>query len=106
MAPELIVPLSDHFNGRVSYRGTGVFVKIKKHFDEFNLNEKARASGFGTFWEAVPLTFSSQLFHQVILHKMKVDVEKADEIHFYIGRNEVGWRHFVNGGVLISFTIM
>ena len=88
MAPELIIPTSQHCPGRVEYRGSGIFNKIKTQFQKFNLIDRAKESPFGQFWRASTLTFSSVLFHQLMLHKMKVDFEKAEEVCFYVGRNE------------------
>ncbi|XP_060969086.1 uncharacterized protein LOC133036592 [Cannabis sativa] len=89
MAPRLIIPAPEHFTGRVTYRGTGIFAKIKARFEEFNLNNTAKESRFGNFWNAVPLTFSSVLFHQLMLHKMKVDAQEELRMRFYVGRKEV-----------------
>ncbi|KAM6557382.1 hypothetical protein CsatB_004401 [Cannabis sativa] len=89
MAPRLIIPAPEHFTGRVTYRGTGIFAKIKARFEEFNLNNTAKESRFGSFWNAVPLTFSSVLFHQLMLHKMKVDAQEELRMRFYVGRKEV-----------------
>ncbi|XP_060958272.1 uncharacterized protein LOC115696517 [Cannabis sativa] len=89
MAPRLIIPAPEHFTGRITYRGTGIFAKIKARFEEFNLNNTAKESRFGNFWNVVPLTFSSVLFHQLMLHKMKVDAQEELRMRFYVGRKEV-----------------
>uniref|UniRef100_A0A803P554 Ubiquitin-like protease family profile domain-containing protein n=1 Tax=Cannabis sativa TaxID=3483 RepID=A0A803P554_CANSA len=46
-----------------------------------------KGTTFGQFWKAETFAFSSVLVHQLMLHKMKVQVEKANEVWFYIGRN-------------------
>ncbi|XP_060974483.1 uncharacterized protein LOC133039602 [Cannabis sativa] len=66
IAPKLIIPATEHFTGRVTYRGTGVFAKIKARFEEFNLNNTVKESHFGNFWNVVPLTFSSNLVDDVV----------------------------------------
>uniref|UniRef100_A0A803QI36 DUF1985 domain-containing protein n=1 Tax=Cannabis sativa TaxID=3483 RepID=A0A803QI36_CANSA len=58
-------------------------------YEEYNLNETTKASSFSHFWNVIPLTFSLVLFHQVMLHKIKVDVEKAKEMQFYIAQKEL-----------------
>uniref|UniRef100_A0A803QC13 Uncharacterized protein n=1 Tax=Cannabis sativa TaxID=3483 RepID=A0A803QC13_CANSA len=90
MALKLIVPFPEHFAGRVTYRGSGVFSKlIKPKFKKHSLTDRAKASPFGQFWQAGTLSFSSVLFHQLMLHKMIVNVEKDDKMWFYIARNEM-----------------
>ncbi|XP_060964749.1 uncharacterized protein LOC133033711 [Cannabis sativa] len=79
MALELKLPISSHFTGRLTYRGTDRFRYIKAKFTEMDLVDTVKASPFGHFWEAGELTFSGALVHSLLLQKMKVDTEKEDE---------------------------
>ncbi|XP_060969515.1 uncharacterized protein LOC115713230 [Cannabis sativa] len=89
MAPELKLPITSHFTGRLTYRGTDRFRYIKAKFTEMDLVETVKASPFGHFWEAGELTFAGALVHSLLLRKMKVDTEKEDEVWFHVGRNDM-----------------
>ncbi|KAM6542430.1 hypothetical protein CsatB_006877 [Cannabis sativa] len=51
MAPELILPLAEHFPGCITYRGNGYFASIKAKFEAFNLTERVKETPFGVFLE-------------------------------------------------------
>ncbi|KAM6548176.1 hypothetical protein CsatB_019852 [Cannabis sativa] len=102
MAPELKLPVSSHFTGRLTYRGTdrSRYIKAgvtKAKFTEMDLVETVKASPFGHFWEAGELTFSGALVHSLLLRKMKVDTEKEDEVWFHVGRNDMRFRRIKFG---------
>ncbi|XP_060969916.1 uncharacterized protein LOC115695232 [Cannabis sativa] len=88
MAPELILPVSDHFPGRITYRGNGYFASIKAKFEAFNLTQKVKETPFGVFWNASELKFSGVIVHQLLLRKKKVSEAKNDEVWFYVGKTE------------------
>ncbi|XP_060959399.1 uncharacterized protein LOC133030619 [Cannabis sativa] len=88
MAPELILPLAEHFPGRITYRGNGYFASIKAKFEAFNLTERVKETPFGVFWNANELKFSGVIVHQLLLRKMKVSEVKNDEVWFYVGKTE------------------
>ncbi|KAM6560615.1 hypothetical protein CsatA_029854 [Cannabis sativa] len=91
MAPELILPLSDHFPGRITYRGNGYFASIKAKFEAFNLTQKVKETPFGVFWNASELKFSRVIVHQLLLRKKKVSEAKNDEVWFYVGKTEASF---------------
>ncbi|XP_030497718.2 uncharacterized protein LOC115713376 [Cannabis sativa] len=83
--PHLIIPVSEHYTGRVTWRGGSYYyTKIKAKFEEFKLWDRVRESPFKQFFEREPLQFSGALIHQLMLHKIKSD--KLDEVHIYVGR--------------------
>ncbi|XP_060968725.1 uncharacterized protein LOC115720433 [Cannabis sativa] len=88
MAPELILPVSEHFLGRITYRGNGYFASIKAKFEAFNLTQKVKETPFGVFWNASDLKFSGVIVHQLLLRKKKVSEAKNDEVWFYVGKTE------------------
>ncbi|XP_060972358.1 uncharacterized protein LOC133038280 [Cannabis sativa] len=88
MAPELILPLAEHFPGRITYQGNGYFASIKAKFEAFNLTERVKKIPFGVFWNANDLKFSGVIVHQLLLRKMKVTEVKNDEVWFYVGKTE------------------
>ncbi|KAM6567398.1 hypothetical protein CsatA_026526 [Cannabis sativa] len=88
MAPELILPLAEHFPGRITYRGNGYFASIKAKFEAFNLTERVKETPFGVFWNASDLKFSGVIVHQLLLRKKKVTEVKNDEVWFYVGKTE------------------
>ncbi|XP_060974459.1 uncharacterized protein LOC133039583 [Cannabis sativa] len=88
MAPELILPLAEHFPGRITYRGNGYFASIKAKFEAFNLTERVKETPFGVFWNASELKFSGVIVHQLLLRKTKVTEVKNDEVWFYVGKTE------------------
>ncbi|XP_062074839.1 uncharacterized protein LOC133778835 [Humulus lupulus] len=88
MAPELVLPLSEHFPGRISYRGSRYFTAIKDKFEAFKLTDKVKESPFRSFWNASVLQFSGVIVHQLLLRKKKVSEVKNDEVWFYVGKTE------------------
>ncbi|XP_062104430.1 uncharacterized protein LOC133815629 [Humulus lupulus] len=82
--PQLIVPVEEHFTGRITWRGSWYFPKIKEKFIQCGLLDRVKESPFKQFFMAEPLNFSGALVHQLLLHKFRG--EKTDEVQFYIGK--------------------
>ncbi|XP_062100175.1 uncharacterized protein LOC133806055 [Humulus lupulus] len=82
--PQLIVPVEEHFTGRITWRGSWYFPKIKAKFIQCGLLDRVKESPFKQFFMAEPLNFSGALVHQLLLHKFRG--EKTDEVQFYIGK--------------------
>ena len=82
--PQLIVPVEEHFTGRITWRGSWYFPKIKAKFTECGLLDRVKESPFKQFFMAEPLNFSGALVHHLLLHKFRG--EKTDEVLFYIGK--------------------
>ncbi|XP_062080099.1 uncharacterized protein LOC133784842 [Humulus lupulus] len=80
---KLLVPFQDHFPGRVTYRGGGTLVDIKKRFVELGLIERAKESPFKQFFLASEFHFSGVLVHKLMLRK--IASQKEDEVHFLLG---------------------
>ncbi|XP_062110870.1 uncharacterized protein LOC133822513 [Humulus lupulus] len=81
--PKLLVPFSDHFPGRVTYRGSSTLNHIKTRFLELGLLERAKESPFKQFFLASEFNFSGVLVHQLLLRKIANNNE--DEVHFFLG---------------------
>ncbi|XP_062086973.1 G-type lectin S-receptor-like serine/threonine-protein kinase At1g61550 [Humulus lupulus] len=81
--PKLLVPFSDHFPGRVTYRGSSTLNHIKTGFLELGLLERAKESPFKQFFLALEFNFSGVLVHQLLLRKIASNNE--DEVHFFLG---------------------
>ncbi|XP_062079592.1 uncharacterized protein LOC133784102 [Humulus lupulus] len=81
--PKLLVPFSDHFLGRVTYRGSSTLNHIKTRFLELGLLERAKESPFKQFFLASEFNFSGVLVHQLLLRKIASNNE--DEVHFFLG---------------------
>ncbi|XP_062116544.1 uncharacterized protein LOC133830574 [Humulus lupulus] len=81
--PKLLVPFSDHFLGRVTYRGGRTLNHIKTRFMELGLLERAKESLFKQFFLASKCNFSIVLVHQLPLRKIASNSE--DEVHFFLG---------------------
>ncbi|XP_062112252.1 uncharacterized protein LOC133823469 [Humulus lupulus] len=81
--PKLLVPFSDHFPGRVTYRGSSTLNHIKTRFLELGLLERAKESPFKQFFLASEFNFSGVLVHQLLLRKIASNNE--DEVHFFLG---------------------
>uniref|UniRef100_A0A803QI41 Uncharacterized protein n=1 Tax=Cannabis sativa TaxID=3483 RepID=A0A803QI41_CANSA len=71
MASELKLPVSEHFIGRLTYRGSDRFVHIKAKLYAMNLTERILAIPFEPFWEAGELTFSSTLVHNMRFSRLE-----------------------------------
>ena len=71
---KLIVPLADHFPGRVTYRGKKHLEEIKKKFIKFGLLDRAKESPFKQFFLASEFNFSGVLVHQFMLRKIHTDL--------------------------------
>ncbi|XP_062089481.1 uncharacterized protein LOC133796015 [Humulus lupulus] len=82
--PQLIVPVEEHFTGRITWRDSWYFPKIKAKFIQCGLLDRVKESPFKQFFMAEPLNFSGALVHQLLLHKFRG--EKIDEVQFYIGK--------------------
>ncbi|XP_062098825.1 uncharacterized protein LOC133804699 [Humulus lupulus] len=81
--PKLLVPFSDHFPGRVTYRDSSTLNHIKSRFVELGLLERANESRFKQFFLASEFNFSEVLVHQLLLRKIASNNE--DEVHFFLG---------------------
>ncbi|XP_062076473.1 uncharacterized protein LOC133781482 [Humulus lupulus] len=81
--PKYLLPLTDHFPGRVTYRGNGYFKTIKDKFEELGLIERVKESPFKQFFMAEKLDFSASLMHQLMLRK--IQCFKEDELHLHLG---------------------
>ena len=81
--PKFLLPLTDHFPGRVTYRGNGYFKTIKDKFEELGLIERVKESPFKQFFMAEKLDFSASLMHQLMLRK--IQCFKEDELHLHLG---------------------
>ena len=64
---KLIVPLADHFPGRVTYRGKKHLEEIKKKIIKFGLLDRVKESPFKQFFLAPEFQFSGVLVHQLLL---------------------------------------
>ncbi|XP_060970005.1 uncharacterized protein LOC133037172 [Cannabis sativa] len=84
--PRLLLPVSEHYTGRVTWRGGSYYYpKVKAKFVQMQLLERVKEeSPFNNFFEREPLAFSGALIHQLFMHKIKSD--KDDEVHFYIAK--------------------
>ena len=76
---KLIVPVEDHYTGRVIWRGHLALANVESKFQELQLLERARACPFKQFFEAPPIKFSGVLIHQLLLRKIKSG--SGNEIH-------------------------
>ena len=83
----LIVPVEDHYIGRVTWRGHLALSNIKSKFQDLQLLERARTCPFKQFFEVPALRFSGVLIHQLLLKKIKSD--SGNEIHFQVGGRPV-----------------
>ena len=81
--PKLFIPLSEHFPGRVTYRGMGHLEEIKKRFGEMGLLERVKESPFKQFFVAPEFQFSGVLVHQLLLRK--ISTKSDEEVHFLLG---------------------
>ena len=59
--PKFLLPLTDHFPGRVTYRGNGYFKITKDKFEELGLIERVKESPFKQFFMAEKLDFSASI---------------------------------------------
>ena len=76
--PKLLVPFSDHFPGRVTYRGSSTLNHIKTRFLELGLLERAKESPFKQFFLASEFNFSGVLVHQLLLRKIASNNEDGE----------------------------
>lgn len=80
---KLIVPLADHFSGRVTYMGKKHLEEIKKKIIKFSLLDRVKESPFKQFFLASEFNFSRVLVHQFMLRKIHTGLQ--NEVHFCLG---------------------
>ncbi|PON78353.1 hypothetical protein PanWU01x14_019910 [Parasponia andersonii] len=80
---KLLVPVGEHFPGRVTIKGTTVMSKMKERFEKYDLLERAKQCLFKQFFLAPPMQASGVLIHQLLLRKVKS--QNPAELQFFIG---------------------
>ena len=84
---KLIVPVEDHYTGKVTWRGQLALNNIKSKFEALQLLERARECLFKQFFEAPSLKFLGVIIHQLLLRKIKF--AKCNKIHVKVGEKAV-----------------
>ena len=64
---KLIVPIHNHYIGRVTWRGQVAMKMIKEKFEELKLVDKVKKCPFKHFFKAPSLQFSGVIIHQLLL---------------------------------------
>jgi hypothetical protein len=80
---KLIVPVEEHYTGRVTFRGGTALEKIVAKFTKYGLMDQIKESPFKQFFLAPYLQFSASLIHQLLLRKVQPKYD--DELAFFIG---------------------
>ena len=87
----LIIPVDNHYIGRVTWRGQATMKMIKDKFEELKLLDRAKKFLFKNFFETTSLQFSCIIIHQIFRRIIKP-----------VGKNEL---QFEVGGKYLKFGI-
>ena len=82
--PKLVISLTEHFPGPVTYRGSKHLEEIKQRFGQAGLLDRVKNSPFKQFFLSPEFHVSGVLVHQLLLRKVRTDTD-VDEVRFKLG---------------------